>query len=175
MQSQVLTRDQNEMASKLTVGDFVVFDKSDDEVEPIWLGRIMSNPEWQEQGTYTNNSRQNPSFRGDKVGRGEVDLYVMWYEKINVMSDKLEYWVSRSETEPTVQNNRYLIPVEVKLHQMLRQPNVVPKLRTSTRGDIEQSEINNQRRIKDWHNKELEIVWNMDSELRRLALSSCDL
>ena len=47
MQAQVLTRDQNEMASKLTVGDFVVFDKSDDKVEPIWLGRIMSNPEWQ--------------------------------------------------------------------------------------------------------------------------------
>ena len=46
MQAQVLTRDQNEMASKLTVGEFVVFDKSDDEVKPIWLGRIMSNPEW---------------------------------------------------------------------------------------------------------------------------------
>ena len=46
MQAQVLTRDRNEMASKLTVGNFVVFDKSDDEVEPIWLGRIMSNPEW---------------------------------------------------------------------------------------------------------------------------------
>ena len=30
MQAQVLTRDRNEMASKLTVGDFVVFDKSDD-------------------------------------------------------------------------------------------------------------------------------------------------
>ena len=83
--------------------------------------------------------------------------------------------MSRSETEPIVQNNRYLIPVEVKLHKMLGQPNVVPTFRTSTRGDTEQSEINNQRRIKDCHNKELEIVWNMDSELRRLALSSCDL
>ena len=110
-----------------------------------------------------------------QVGQGEVALYVMWYENINVMSDKLKYWVSRSETEPIVQNNRYLIPVEVKLHQMLGQPNVVPKLRTSTRGDTEQSEVNNQRIIKDWHNKELEIVWNMDSELRRLALSACNL
>ena len=112
---------------------------------------------------------QNASFQVVQVGQGEVALYVMWYEKINVMSDKLEYWVSRSETEAIVQSNRYLIPVEVKLHQMLGQPNVVPELRTSTRGDTKKSDINNQRRIKDWHNKELEIVWNMDSELMRVS------
>ena len=58
---------------------------------------------------------------------------------------------------------------------VLGQPNVVPKLRTSTRGDIEQSEKNNQRRIKDWHNRELEIIWNMDLETRTMVLSSWDL
>ena len=175
IQAQVITRDRTTMASELTVGDFVVFDTSDDDVEPIWIGRIMSNPEWQGQGVYKNVSRRITSFRGVQVARGEVALYIMWYEKINVMSDALEYWVSRTETEPILQNGRYLIPIEVTLHQMLGQPNVVPKLRTSTRGDIEQSEINNQRRIKDWHNRELEIIWNMDSETRRIALSSCDL
>ena len=49
--------------------------------------------------------------------------------------------------------------------------NYPPKLRTSARGDIERSVINNARRIEDWHTKELDIVWNMDSDLRRLALS----
>ena len=135
----------------------------------------MSNLEWQGQGVYKNDSRRITSFRGVQVARGEVALCIMWYKKINVMSDALEYWVSRTETEPILQNGRYLIPIEVTLHQMLGQPNVVPKLRTSTRGDIEQSEINNQRRIKDWHNRELEIIWNMDSETRRMVLSSCDL
>jgi hypothetical protein len=100
---------------------------------------------------------------------------VMWYEKINVMSDTLEYWVSRTETEPIVQNNRYLIPIDVTLHQMLGQSNVVPKLRTSTRGDVRQSAINNRRRVNEWHDRELEIIWNMDSEIRRLVLASCDL
>ena len=46
------------------------------------------------------------------------------------MSDQLEYWVSRSESEPIVQNNKYLLPiVEVKMHQMSGQFNRVPKFR----------------------------------------------
>ena len=99
----------------------------------------------------------------------------MWYEKINVMSDKLEYWVSRSETEPIVQNNKYLLPiVEVKMHQVLCQSNRVPMLRTSTRTDAKRSETNNQTRINEWHNKEIENVWSMDLELRREALALCD-
>ena len=95
----------------------------------------------------------------------------MWYEKIDVMSERLEYWVSRAEKTPIVQNNRELVPMEVTMHQMLEEINVVPKLRTSARGDTERSVNNNVRRIEDWHAKELDIVWNMDSDLRRLALS----
>ena len=34
---------------------------------------------------------------GVKVGKGEVALFVIWYEKIYVLSDKLEYWVSKKE------------------------------------------------------------------------------
>ena len=72
VQSQSLTRDRNEMAARLTVGDFVLFKQNDDEIEPIWLGRIMSNPEWQGQGVYHNKSRRNITFDGTPVGRGEV-------------------------------------------------------------------------------------------------------
>ena len=67
--------------SKLTVGDFVLFRKNDDDVEPIWLGRIMSNPDWQGQGVYQNHSRQRSSFHGVAIGQGEVGLYMMWYER----------------------------------------------------------------------------------------------
>ena len=55
---------------------------------------------------------------------------MMWYEKLNVMSDKLEYGVSRSEREPLVQ---------VNLHQMLGAKNSVPKLRTSIRVENDRS------------------------------------
>ena len=104
-----------------------------------------------------------------------MSLYLMWYEQINVMADTLEYLVSRTETEPIVQNNRYLILIDVTLHQMLGQSKVVPKLQTSTRGDVRQSAVNNRKRIKEWHDQEQEIIWSMDSEMRRLVLASCDL
>ena len=171
MQARVSTSDRNEIASSLTPGEFILFDTSDDELEPIWLGRIMSNPEWQGQGVRKNNSRRIMSYDGVKVGKGEVGMYVMWYEKINVVSDSLEYWVSRSETKPILQNNRYLIPMEVKMHQMLGETNIVPKLRTSTRGDMGRSSTNNERRVEDWHDKEFPIVWKMDVDRRRTALS----
>jgi hypothetical protein len=158
MQSQIITRNQNEVASKLTVGDFLLFRKNDDDVEPIWLGRIMSNPDWQGQGVHQNEPRQRSSFHGVKFGQGEVGLYLMWYEKIDVMSERLEYWVSRAKKTPIVQNNRELVPIEVTMHQMLKETNVVPRLRTSARGNTEISVNNNVRRIEDWHAKYLHIV-----------------
>ena len=169
------TKDRNTIASELVVGDFVLFDAHGDEVEPIWLGRVLPNPEWNGQGVCTNNSGKQVKFNGVSIGRGEVAIYVMWYEKLNVMSDKLEYGVSRSEREPLVQNNRTLVPVEVNLHQMLGTKNSVPKLRTSTRVENDRSMENSQKRIRDWHDKELDIIWKMDLELRRLALSLCGL
>ena len=172
IQAQAMTQHRNEIASKLTVGDFILFDKSGDEVEQVWLGKIMPNLDWGGQGVCVNVERGNMSFGGVQVGRGEVALYVMWYEKINVMSDRLEYLVSTSEVEPMVQNNRCLIPIEVTMHQMLGQRNPVPRLQMSSRGGAACSDAGN-RRFEEWHNKELEIVWKMDLELRRLALSSC--
>ena len=79
------------------------------------------------------------------------------------MSDQLEYWVSRSESEPIVQNSKYLLPiVEVKMHQMSGQFNRVPKLRKDDK-----------KRTREWHSKEFNIIWNMNSELRRKALALC--
>ena len=171
---QIATRCRHEVAAGLKVGEFVIFDKHDDELEPIWLGRVMPNPEWNGQGVYKNKTGRNLTFRGVGIGKGEVAIYVMWYEKKNVMSDELEYWVSRSETEPLVQNNKYLLPIlEVKMHRIVGQPNKVPMLRIGTRTDMARAEMNTQTRIQEWHNKEIDIVWSMDLGLRREALALC--
>ena len=111
---------------------------------------------------------------GVKVGKGEVALFVMWYEKIDIMSDKLEYWVSRTEAKPIVQSNKYLVPLDVQMHQMRGDNNSAPKLRTSSRTETARSNANNTRRIEDWHDKEFGIVWNMDALLRRTALALCN-
>jgi len=160
------------VASALTVGDWVVFDACDDELEPVWLGRVMSNPKWDGQGIKRNNTSRMMSYdNGVKVGKGEVGVFVIWYEQINVMSDDHEYWVSRTETQPIVQHNKYLIPLRFEMHQMLGEKNSVPKLRTSTRSDASRSYLNNTKRIEDWHDKEYGVVWKMDNELRRTALA----
>ena len=92
---------------------------------------------------------------GVKIGKGEVALFFTWYEKIDVMSNKLEYWVSRTETKPIVQSNEYLIPLDVHMHQMRGDNNNVLKLRTSSRTENAQSNANSSRRIDDWHDNEL--------------------
>ena len=172
---QCKNKSRREFASKLTVGDWVMFDAEDDEAEPVWLGRVMSNPVWDGQGVLENKTPQIISYgNGVKIGKGEVALFVMWYEKIDVMSDKLEYWVSRTETKPIVQSNKYLIPLDVHMHQMRGDNNNVPKLRTSSRTENAQSNANSSRRIDDWHDNEFGIVWNMHALLRRAALSMCN-
>ena len=84
---------------------------------------------------------------GVKVGKGKVALFVMWYEKIAIMSDKLEYWVSRTEAEPIVQSINYLIPLDVRIHQMRSDNNSAPKLRTSSRTETTRSNANNTREL----------------------------
>ena len=77
------------MAKELEVGAFVIFDKHDDELEPIWLGRVVPNPNWQRQGVYTNNSTRKITFRGVGVDEGEVAIYVRSYEKIMLCQTSL--------------------------------------------------------------------------------------
>ena len=96
-----------------------MFDKIGHEVEHVWLGRIMPNPDWGDQGVCVHVATGNISFCGVQVGQAEIALYVMWYEKSSVMSDRLEHLVSTSEVEPMVQNNMSLIPIKVTMHQML--------------------------------------------------------
>ena len=131
----------------------------------------MANPDWQGHGVYKNESIQHSSFHGVAIAQGEVGLYVIWYEKIDIMSERLEYWVSRAGKTQIVQNNRELVPIEVTMHQMLGETNAVPRLRTPARGNTKRPVNNSVRRSEDWYSKEIDIVWNMDSDLRRFALS----
>jgi len=65
----------------LSVGDCVLFDEHDDEVEPIRHGHVMTNPEWKGQGVSKNETSHIVLYNynsGVKVGRGEVTVFVMW-------------------------------------------------------------------------------------------------
>ena len=73
------------MALGLAVGDWVLFD-SDDATQPIWLGRVMSNPEWGGSGIYQNTTNRVKKYNGVEVQKNEVAMYILWYDRIDFAS-----------------------------------------------------------------------------------------
>jgi len=62
-QVQFNRKHRNEIASSLAVGDWVLFDGHKDEVELIWLCRVMSNTVWEGQGVSTNATTRKVSYK----------------------------------------------------------------------------------------------------------------
>ena len=101
-------------------------------------------------------------------------MYVMWYEKIDLNSEELDYQISRDIREPVIQNNRCLVHAGFEMHRMNGRSNPVPKQRTSTResgGTYSTAKRGNQTSYHDWHDKEFGIEWRMDKVDRVSALS----
>ena len=120
-------KSRDESTMNLTVGDWIIID-GDDETEPLWLGRVLSNPEWAGQGVKKNESGKQMKFaNGTVLQRNDIGVYIMWYEKIDTESDALEYHVSRTITEPGVQNNEYLICSGFEMHRVVGGSNPNPR------------------------------------------------
>ncbi len=159
---------RNESSMELTVGDWIVID-SDDEGEPLWLGRIMSNSDWGGQGVYKNTTTRIKTYDNVTVLHwNDVGIYVMWYEKIDLSSDDLDYHVSRTITKPTVQNNEYVVCSGFQMHRVVGSSNPVPRRQKA----IGRS---NERNYNDWHDREFGVVWKMDDKIRSRALSKCGM
>ena len=108
------------------------------------------------------------------MARNEVAIFVMWYEKIDINSDVLDYRISRDVTEPVVQNNRPLIHASFKMHRMNNTSNPVPELRTSTRVSgvaYACPRRNSQTSRNAWHDKEFGLELKMDKEDNEISLS----
>ena len=167
-------RCRNKVAAELTVGDWALFSHlTDDGSQQLWLGRVVSNEEWGGKGVRQNNERRMHSYAGGlKVGPKEVALHIMWYEVIGADGESLEYQLSRSDTSPIVQSNKYLIPIKFKMHRIIGRCNQVPKLRTTEREGRKNS-VSYQTRFDKWHNREFMARWKMDEVVWRDALSLC--
>ncbi|KAL7549077.1 hypothetical protein ACHAWF_012345 [Thalassiosira exigua] len=161
-------RDRNERSMQLCVNDWVIFD-SEDEGQPLWLGRVMSNPEWGGQGVYRNSSNRIKNYEGVQIGKNEVAIFVMWYDKIDLASSIQDYYVSRTITKAIVQNNRYFVYGGFEMHRLLGDSNPAPKFRSGARvNDID-------KRSDEWHDREYGLVWRMDERVRSEALSRCSV
>lgn len=175
---------RNEVATKLSVGDWVLFD-GEDVMEPIWLGRVISNPEWQGQGVLQNTTTRTRKYAGNavEIEKNEVALFVMWYEKIDVNSVAFDYHASRTITTPQIQSNRYLIHSGFDMHRVIGSSNPVPRSRPRSaragrsrgRGVYDPPIQNLQTSNENWHDREYGLVWKMDECVQWTALSRCDI
>ena len=154
-------RSKNDKAKALNIGEWIHFD-SKQEDEPIWLGRVMSNPEWGGMCILVNDTTRRRTYDNEvEIGINEVAICAQWYEKIDVNSRELIYRVSRTINEPQVQSNYYLVNSGFVMHEMNGRVNQVPRLR---------SVANNRN---DWHRKECRFNWTMDNQVRQDALTKC--
>ena len=171
------SRSRNDVAAAVTIGQWVLFEHmNEDGDQSLWLGRIMSNPAWGGQGKRQNDTRGYHSYYGGdlKIGYKEVALNVLWYENIGTGTDVLDYQLSRTDTSPVIQSNKYLIPVEVTMHRLLGRSNPVPRLRMSVRQGGE-ANTSYQTSFETWHDKEFGLKWRMDKQLRDKALALCTI
>ena len=171
------TRTKRQIAQELTVGEFVIFDGKQD-AQPIWLGRVMPNPAWGGQGVKLHKKIEYYQPGNVRVMRNEVGINVIWYEKIDINSDALDYHISRVDTTPIVQNCMDLIPLGgIKMHRTVGRSNPVPKNRRIqthkkvSLGDYSVPRTRNQTSEEDWYDKEFGLKWKMDRDLREKALS----
>ena len=83
----------NNIAAKVIVGQCVLFEHITDAGNQIlWLGQIMSSPDWGVQGKCQNNLQTHDSYYGGnlKVEYKEVALNVMWYKTVGSSDDVLD-------------------------------------------------------------------------------------
>ena len=74
----------------------------DDDDETIWLGRVMSKPEWDGMGEWKNDTGGRIERYGVLLVANEVTINIMWYERIGVNGEELEYHVALTDTHPVV-------------------------------------------------------------------------
>ena len=95
----------------LAVGDWVLND-SNGPIQPIWLGRVIGNPDpvWKGKGVFKNDTGKTIRYdTGVEIRPVQQGIFIMWYDKIDINSDDLDYHVSRTDVVPTVQHNEYMV------------------------------------------------------------------
>jgi len=74
-----------EIASGLELGMWVLYD-SKKSLQPIWLGRMLSNPDWAGKYSWVNDTSRWRKHLFTTIKPGQVGPYIQWYEKTNVNS-----------------------------------------------------------------------------------------
>ena len=121
----------NDMTSRLTPGDWIIFRSTRDEDQPFWLGRTLSKQEWDNQCIWYNDRGRNKTFEGAIIKNGKYGINVQWHTQKVI--GILEYIVEGGDNaHPIVQSNRDLILTgfDKHIHQVIGTRTRAPRQQT---------------------------------------------
>lgn len=98
------------MALELTPGDWLMFESSEPNVQPFWIGnKAISKTEWKDKCWYKNETNRRQKLIGDlPLDSGEYAINVQWYKQRDI-SSPCEYVVSREYPYPINHNSTLLL------------------------------------------------------------------
>ena len=135
---------RNEMASKLTVGSWVLFKSPDNDEQPIWLGRTVGRADWNDTCILKNNTTRAKVIDGAAIPGKTYAINVQWYTQKVI--GVLEYVIEGGDSAiPVVQSNSSLLVVAHDEHmtRVLGNNVRVPRrraVRTNQSDDFEQQD-----------------------------------
>ena len=94
------------MKIELVVGDWVLYESiryDDEDDDVIWLGIVMSKPKWGGQCAWENDTGRRIEIYEVSLVANEVAINIMWYERIDLNGEELEYHVAQTDTNSVVQ------------------------------------------------------------------------
>jgi hypothetical protein len=171
-QATEMRNSRNEMASRLTAGDWVAYKSRGDSDQPFWIGKTLRKIEWENQCIWKNDSHGNVTIEGAIISRGGFAINVQWYTQ-KVLGVP-EYIIEDGEdAKLLVQSNKDLILTgfDKNMHQVYGTRARVPRQRlvqSSRIDDFEYSEGTRstmQTTQGEWYRKEYGNVWRLDERL----------
>jgi hypothetical protein len=114
LQIQLRKQSQNEMASQLSTGAWVIFKSSGDPDQLFWLGKTVGRNDWNNSCVWFNNTssqktiRDNPNTPGALIPAYSYAINVQWYTQkvIGVLEYEIE---GGANAMPLVNSNQYLL------------------------------------------------------------------
>lgn len=164
----------NELTKELTISSWLIFKSTNDEDQPIWLGRTVTKPEWQNACVWKNDTGRQQDIEGAMIPAHTFAINIQWYTQKVI--GILEYIVEGGENVvPFVNSNSDLLLVVPDEHitQVIGANVRVPRRRNvrSTRMDeFEYTERENLQTTEgDWYRKEFGNMWSRLSESIHVA------
>jgi hypothetical protein len=177
---QLRNQTRNDMAASLNVDSWVIFKSSNDEEQPFWLGRTVSNTEWGNACIWLNDTRRNKTFYADTtapvlIKPNSYAINVQWYTQKTI--GVLEYIVEGGDNAiPFIQSNSGLLLVVPEEHiiRVLGQNVRVSRRRTVRSNQMDDFEYATRQSLQtsegEWYRREFHNTWKLNECVQELAM-----